>query len=178
MLFKNFVRISGRHIFNPAAIGLLIGAFAFQHNISWWGASFRQLTINSPRGEAGNLQLTIYFLVLLSPALVSIYRMRRHKIILSFLLSYALLNAIQHSTFNILPFIADPTVLFFSLVMLPEPMTSPSPPIKQIMFGIFVAISSITLSLPIIYSLFPILEYNDALIASLLIGNAIFFRLR
>lgn len=171
MLFKNFLRVSSRHVFNPVAIGLLIGAFLFGHNISWWGVSFQQFSIN-------NFQLTIYFLILLSPALVSIYRMRRHKIILAFLLSYALLNAILHSTFNILPSITDPTILFFSLVMLPEPMTSPNRPNRQILFGIFAAVISLTVSLPIVSSISSILSYNDPFIASLIIANAVFFKLR
>lgn len=164
MFSKNFLRFSNRHILNPAAFGLLIGSLIFGNIISWWGVSFQQFSIF-------NFRFLITFLILLSPALVSIFRMKRYRIILSFLVAYYLSKSILNSSFLNLDSFFDPTVLFFSLVMLPEPMTTPNRPKQQIFFGISVAILSIILSLPIMNS-------ADSLILSLVIGNLMFFRFR
>ena len=161
MFSKNFIRFSNRHIFNPAGFGLLVGAIIFHHNVSWWGVSWQQFFPQSGIPLRG----TIPFLILLSPALISILRMKRYRITLSFLIAYALIN-IKLNSF------LDPTVLFFSIVMLPEPMTSPNRHNRQILFGIFVAIISIIAS-------FPISNLSlDPLIFSLLLGNLAFFRFR
>lgn len=177
MFFKNFLRISNRHIFNPAAIGLLLGSLIFGNAVSWWGVSFQQLTIN-------NLQLTIGFFILLSPFLVSAVRMRRYRIILGFLIFYAIGSIVLSSAhilnakYLILNTLLDPTIIFFTAVMLPEPMTSPNRNVKQITFGIFVAALALILSHPILNSKFLILTSIDSFIFSLLLGNLIFFKLK
>ena len=157
MFSKNFIRLSNRHIFNPAGFGLLISSLIFHHNVSWWGVSFQQFRIQ-------NIEFIIYFLILLSPAIVSVLRMKRYRITLSFLITYALINI------NLNSFL-DPTVLFFSIVMLPEPMTSPNRHNRQIFFGIFVVSISVLTSSPILNSI-------DPLIFALLLGNLAFFRFR
>ncbi|MBI2036083.1 RnfABCDGE type electron transport complex subunit D [Candidatus Microgenomates bacterium] len=154
---KNFLRVSGRGIFNPAGFGLLAGSLIFPDAISWWGTSFQQFRVQ-------NLESIIFFLILLSPVLISIIRMKRYRIILSFLIMYILLSSISN--------LLDPTLLFFSLVMLPEPMTTPNRHLPQILFGIFVAVFSFITFLPI--QNFQL----DPLITSLLIGNLIFFKFR
>lgn len=162
---KNFLRVSERHIFNPAGFGLLASSLIFPDVISWWGTSFQQFRVQ-------NLEFIIYFFILLSPGLVSIVRMRRHRIILSFLITHALLNLIFNPQLSTLNLVLDPTLLFFSLVMLPEPMTTPNRRTWQIIFGILVAVFSLIASL---------LTQNfqlDPLITSLLIGNLIFFKLK
>ncbi len=165
MFTKNFVRIQGRHMFNPAGLGLLVSAFIFGHSVSWWAVSFQQLRIQ-------NLEFIIYFLILLSPAIISILRMKRFRIILSFILAYVALNFILNTKYLILNTLFDPTIIFFTLVMLPEPMTTPNNHIRQIAFGFFVAL--ITIFVPSsISNLIP-----DSLIFSLLIGNLLFFKLR
>lgn len=162
---KNFLRISNRHILNPAGFGLLAGSLIFPDAISWWGVSFQQFRVQ-------HLELIIPFFILLIPGLISIVRMRRHPIILSFLLTYLLLNSTLASHFSLLTSVLDPTLLFFSLVMLPEPMTTPNRRKWQIIFGIFVAVFSL---------IAPLLSQNfqlDPLITSLLIGNLIFFKFK
>ncbi len=175
MFSKNFVRFSNRHVFNPAAFGLLVGYIIFNQNISWWAVSFQQFF-----PQIGiSLRETIFFLVLLSPALVSMIKMKRYRITLSFLIIYLLLiNGILNSKFIIPDSFLDPTILFFSLVMLPEPMTSPNNHIKQILFGVVVALLSIFVSSPIINSQLSILSLVDPLIFSLLLGNLVFFKFR
>ena len=173
MFSKNFIRFSNRHIFNPAAFGLLVGSIIFNQDISWWGVSFQQFSIF-------NFQFSIAFLILLSPAFVSIIRMKRYRITLSFLITYIVVNKILNSQFIILNSILDPTLLFFSIVMLLEPLTSPNNHARQIIFGIFVALASVLVSFPILNSIPPLAGLNslDPLIFSLLLGNLVFFRLR
>ncbi|MBI3366610.1 RnfABCDGE type electron transport complex subunit D [Candidatus Roizmanbacteria bacterium] len=171
MFAKNFIRFSNRHIFNPAGFGLFVSAIIFKQSISWWAVSFQQFSIF-------HFPSSIYFLVLLSPAFVSIFKMKRYRITFSFLIAYILINKILNSQFIIHNSFLDPTILFFSIVMLPEPMTSPNNHKRQIFFGIFVALLSIIVSSPILNSKFLILNSLDPLVLSLLLGNLVFFKLR
>ncbi len=167
MAFKNFLRVGGRHIFNPASIGLFVTGILFQQPVSWWAASFQAFSLD--------IKSLIFFIILLGPGLVSAYTMKRYRIILSFLLVYGLILLFR-SGFNINPdtlklAFLDPTVLFFSLVMLPEPRTSPNQFKWQIIFGVSVAV--LAFLVPFLntgsFILIP-----DPLIAALLIGNLIF----
>lgn len=172
MFFKNFVKITSRHVFNPAAIGLFITSLLFGHIVSWWGVSWQQI-------KTDDLFVLISFIVLLLPGLVSVVRMKRWRIPLTFLLVYVLLNALILSNFDILASrflilnsLLDPTTLFFSLVMLPEPMTTPNKPWRQVIFGLCIAILCIVLSNQI-FGFIP-----DVLIGALLIGNIAFIRFK
>lgn len=160
MAAKNFLRISGRHIFNPAGFGLMTGGLIFELPVSWWGVSFQSLL-------EINFQSLWPFLILISPALVSAYRMRRFVGILTFLIVYTLISGSLGS-------FLDPTVLFFSLAMLPEPMTSPVDYKRQAMYGVLVGVLSYLLSIyPPVAGLLP-----DVLIPALLLGNLVFFKFR
>ncbi len=165
MASKHFLRFSGRHVFNPAAFGLFLSSLLFNQNISWWAVSFQQFNIS-------HFSFIIYFIILLSPAVISVLRMRRFRIIISFLFVYGLFIGLNSK------FFLDPTILFFSLVMLPEPMTTPNNHTRQVLFGTTVALLVIILSLPILNSKFLILNSFDPLAFSLLIGNLLFFRFR
>lgn len=171
MAGKNFLRYSNKHIFNPAASGLFIAGLLFMHSVSWWGVSFQTLHI-SPVS-------LLFLLILLSPCYVSMIRMRRYKILISFFAVYVLfvgtLQLFQH-TLNfknlLLGTVFDPTTIFFSLVMLPEPMTTPNNHSRQLLFGAFVATVAALIGL-IHFSFTP-----DPLITGLLVGNLLFFRFR
>ncbi|MBI4009055.1 RnfABCDGE type electron transport complex subunit D [Candidatus Roizmanbacteria bacterium] len=163
---KHFLKVSNKHVFNPAAFGLFIGSLLFGVDVSWWGVSFQQLRVT-------NVFLSFSFLILLVPGYVSLIKMRRFRIIFSFLISYWAINYLFNRTITLL----DPTVTFFSLVMLPEPMTSPSKPIQQVLFGIFVAVFTLVISSSILNSRFLILNsFPDPLIGALLVGNLLFFK--
>lgn len=148
MASKNFIRVEGKHIFNPAAFGLLLGGLVFNLPVAWWGASFQDISTL-------RIDSILSFLFLLTPALISFYKMKRFGSILSFLFLYNLLSGFK--------LIFDPTTIFFALVMLPEPMTSPFNLKKQVIYGVIVAISALILSY---LTLLP-----DVLIPALLIGN-------
>ena len=166
ILAKNFIRI-GRHIFNPASIGLIITVLLFGASVSWWGVAWEILDLT-------NFQTLVPFAILLSPAFVSIYRMKRWRIILSFLLIYGLWQTLIFQKLSVQSFL-DPTVIFFSIVMLPEPMTTPNNHLRQILFGSFVGLVVIFFAF-----VFPVFNISnlDPLISSLLLGNLLFLRLR
>lgn len=156
---KNFLKIGSRHIFNPASFGLFLGALLFGTSVTWWGVSWYQ----GP-----------FLLLLLILALVSMYLMGRYKITLSFLLVYLVMISLITNHLSLLT-ILDPTVLFFGLVMLPEPMTSPHSSRNQLLFGAFVAIIVGLIS----YFGGAISQFQiDPLILALLVGNLTFFKLR
>ena len=143
MWSKNFLRVGDRHIFNPAALGLLLGGIIWGQNTSWWGVSWQQLT-----GQP------LSFIILLTPFLISALRMHRYFIQLAFLFVIVLFKASP----------LDPTLLFFVAVMLPEPMTTPVKLIRQLAFGVAVALLSLI-------SYFP-----DPLLFALLAGNVLFIK--
>ena len=156
MASKNFIRVEDKHIFNPAASGILLGGFIFNLPISWWGASFQTIAQQS-------FWNFLAFFILLLPGLISILRMRRFGSVLSFILVYNIFHSFK--------LVLDPTTIFFSLVMLPEPMTSPFNLKRQIFYGITVAVAVFAFSL--------IADYlPDILIPALLVGNLIFFKFR
>lgn len=170
---KNFLRISGRHIFNPVATGLFLSSLIFGDYIGWWGVSFQYI-------KTFNLQDLIFFLILLSPFLVSGLRLKKYYAILSYLLINTTFTHFSipslHSFINTL---LNPSVLFFAIVMLPEPMTSPVKVKNQIIYGISVA------AVTFIFAITPLSEIFarnsiafDPLLFALLFGNLIFFKSR
>ncbi len=177
MAVKNFLRISGRHVFNPAGSGLFLAGILFHQTVSWWGVSFQ--TITAPF----SLLKMLYFIILGLPFLISGFRMRRLISIFSFLITYTVVSLVfLLHTFSLTTFfitVADSTVIFFSIVMLPEPMTSPVKQKRQLLYGVIVALVVSLLSYPGINSalsqkgLLP-----DPFITALLIGNLFFLRFR
>ena len=161
MGIKNFLRVSGRHIFNPVASGLFLGSLIFnQFTASWWAVSFQNIS---------SFENWPFFLILLSPALVSIYRLKKHFMMLAFLVVNVIFT---HRLF-------DPSTIFFLLVMLPEPMTSPVNKKMQLFYGALVALIPFILSAT---QITPLLTENnisfDSLLFALLLGNLIFFKYR
>ncbi len=170
MAGKNFLRISGKHLFNPAGSGLLLAGILFHQTVSWWGVSFQSIST-----QVSFLKL-FYFGILCLPFLVSGLRMRRYVSIFSFLISYTLVSLVfllhEFSLQTFFVTLFDPTVVFFSLVMLPEPMTTPHNHKKQLFFGGFVA------CIAVIISMLHFLPIPDPLISALLVGNLLFFNFR
>lgn len=177
MATKNFLRISGKHLFNPAGTGLFLTGVMFHQTVSWWGVAFHSITT-----QYSFLKL-LFFVILCLPFLVSGIRMRRYISTFSFLITYTVIALIflQH-TFSLQTFfitLFDPTVIFFSVVMLPEPMTSPVHQKRQALYGVIVALIVSLLSYPHINAALSIDGLlPDSLIAALLVGNLFFFRVR
>lgn len=171
---KDFLRPGGLHIFNPAASGLIVGFLLFGLNPSWWGPSpygFGKL-------HPANLAVAIS---VLSLGYVSLWRFKRYFIVLSYLLVSIVLQILLLSSTpsNAIAAMINPGSLFFALVMLPEPMTTPSKKIRQVLFGTFVAVFNIGVIYAMANGLMPeFSNFPDTSLVALLLGNLIFFKLR
>ncbi len=169
MGIKNFVRIGGRHIFNPAASGFFVGWIILGINPSWWGLT---LPVNNTL-----LQLLLY-ISLIGIAYVSAWRLRRFGSILSYLVFYSIIElASGTSTTGLLQTIINPANLFYALVMLAEPQTSPVMKTRQVLYGLMIAVLIIR-SVFLLNGWPIVLRPPDILIVALLIGNLLFFRFR
>lgn len=114
---KYFLAPDKKHVFNPAAYGAFIVATLFNRNPSWWVGNKFLLPIIVVGG----------FLIL--------RKMKRFSMSLGFVGLYATLLAISifSSTHGLSTYpailgrtITDSPLLFFGLIMLTEPLTSPS----------------------------------------------------
>ena len=123
---KYILAIGKKHLFNPAAIAVVLTAAGFGASASWW---------------IGNPYLAL-------PVAISSYliikKIRRWDLVYSFLFTVILLslsfNIINHqnvfSTLNIL--FLHSSLLFFAGVMLTEPLTSPTTANLRFIFGALV----------------------------------------
>lgn len=135
MGIKFVVRVKGRRVFNPAASGLFLGMIILGSYPSWWG------------GERIPLVFLIWIPILL-------YKLGRWAPIVGFLLPVALVDGLGSLTSG--------SLLFFTSVMLIEPITSPFKTKPGLLYGLIVAMGFI---------IFGRFTTWDALIPALLIGN-------
>lgn len=167
MGLKHFLRIGGKHIFNPAASGLLVGFLVFGLQPGWW----------APSGSLRVEDIFIYLPILLI-SYVSCRRYRRYNTVLAFLGVYAVASLVVDQSFSLMRLLGSvlsPGMLFYALVMLPEPMTSPINKKRQLLYGAFVAIVLSGISLlsgRVAFTVF------DASLFALLLGNLVFFKFR
>ena len=133
---KHFLATAQVHLFNPAAVGLLIGLVVFPTGHSWWGA----LTDLPWPASA----------ILIGCAVVVANRVRRLPMLIAFLLIYFAAFALMAlplsgsvprlaEVFRI-PFLN--AAIFFSGFMLTDPVTSPSRPREQLWFAGVAAVAS------------------------------------
>ena len=119
MVIKFLVKWDGRHIFNPAGSGLLIGSLLLSSHPSWW---------------VGGENLWIYLIWI--PILL--YKMRRWAPMVGFLLPVLVVGGI-----NIL---LSASLLFFISVMLIEPKTSPFTIRNGLIYGLMVGMGYLLFS--------------------------------
>lgn len=147
---KQFLRPENNHIFNPAAIGLLVAGI-FGLPITWWGVGW------------GNVP---FLVIIIGSGFVSLFTIRQHRIVLSFLATSLVVSTFYLGSFEqSVNQLLVGSFWFFALVMLPEPMTAAKFPLSRLAYGTLVAI------LPFFLANFT-LAIADPLLASLLIGNA------
>ena len=109
---KYLIRVNKKHIFNPAAFGILLVVIFFNGFTQWKGGSIWYIII--PFG--------IYF----------IYKVRKLEIIISYVLAFLILFGVGFfSYFN----------YFFASIMLIEPKSTPVTKRGKIIFGLGVAIA-------------------------------------
>ncbi|MBI2005331.1 MAG: RnfABCDGE type electron transport complex subunit D [Candidatus Aenigmarchaeota archaeon] len=103
ILQKHLIRHDNRHIFNPAAFGLLFAWFVFKSPPAWWAVATPAV-----------------FLFLFSDYLIG-------RLTLSFsfyLVSTILISAFSYFTEGVLSNVISYPLLFFAMVMVVEPRTS------------------------------------------------------
>ncbi|HLD88687.1 MAG TPA: RnfABCDGE type electron transport complex subunit D [Candidatus Nanoarchaeia archaeon] len=128
MLSKHFILANGKHIFNPANFGLLFAIVLFGSKAAqtWWGAS-------------------IHFGFLLL-GLIIVYRLGRFHQWIPFVATVIVLSAIHHiatknpQNFAVYAFQVIAGMLFFSFILLIEPLTSPITKKGRTIFGFLVAV--------------------------------------
>lgn len=171
---KDFLRISDRHIFNPAASGLMVGFILFGLNPSWWGPT----PYSFDKFHPVNILLAVSVFAL---AYVSCWRYKRYFNVLCYLVvSIVLQVLLLDSTFsNAVAAMINPGSLFFALVMLPEPMTTPMKKLRQALFGILVAIVNIGVIYLMANEMIPAFSnFPDTSLVALLLANLLFFKFR
>lgn len=119
MAIKFLVKLDNRHIFNPAAAGLLVGFLFLNSYPAWWGGSG-------------------FPLVFLFWIPIMFYKMKRWAPIAGFVVPAVILSGI-----NIL---ASGSLLFFLSIMLIEPKTSPFDTKNGLIYGLIVGIGYLLFS--------------------------------
>lgn len=148
---KQFIRTGEhKHIFNPAAFGILSTSFILHPPISWWGVSWSPWII----------------LVILSVS-YTLLTLKRLLLPTTFLFAYSLYFFIAASQDFVLPQVIGGTIFLFAAVMLPEPITSPANGRLKYLFG------------PLLVALAIILGTKeglpDVLLPALLLGNVVYY---
>lgn len=125
MASKYVFAIGNKHIFNPAAFGVVLGTFVLNQSATWW--------------VAGNLPL---FFFVFAGGLLIVRKIHRFDLVLSFSI-IALLTVVLTSdggnpvTTIIQTFIHSP-FFFLAFVMLTEPLTMPPSRSLRILYGTIV----------------------------------------
>ncbi len=128
---KYLLRLKGRHIFNPAALGLLVSLFLFGLGDVWWAASGFNLA-----GFAVPVTLLL---------IIANYKADKLKASIPFLAVTAILYGVTQfinvpfTPVGLLNFFAS-LPFYFAFIMLSEPRTSPNAQKEQVTFGVMVAL--------------------------------------
>lgn len=146
---KHFIGTGAhRHIFNPAAFGVVASSWLFHRPVAWWASSWGVLPV-----------------VIVSVGMLPIlWRMHRHIMPFSFLTVFFLTHLFYGSIESALRLTLDGTVFLFALVMLPEPRTAPIAGAWWWGWGALVGL------LVVAQSLFRIQDL-DPLLVALLVAN-------
>ncbi len=149
-LSKHFIKLKNRHIFNPAAFGILSISLLKLHSIaSWWSVA------------EGGPSLIIILL-----SLPILFRLKRVQMPFLFLFGYFLFQLFFQNIHTAITLTLDGSIFLFSFIMLPEPMTSTASGAWKYSFGFLVMI--------IFILLYPLhISFLDPLLLSLLFCNFI-----
>ncbi len=128
MASKYILTIRRKHIFNPAAIAVVLTGFGGHQLASWWIGS----TVMMPFVIIGGLLI--------------VRKVRRGKMVASFLLTTTVATALftflsgSDVLVGLKHMVLSSAVLFLGFVMLTEPMTSPPTKGKQVWYGALVGL--------------------------------------
>lgn len=144
ILSKHLIKVSNRHIFNPAAFGLFVTTLIFPTGLTWWAAK------------------PIYLVLIFGAVIV--YKIRGYPHVLAFvIISLALFSS--QAVFRHAPILDSLYMInpFFAGFILTEPKTAPMTIKKKAVYGGIVGISS--------FVLLQLLPQYDYSIFALLVGN-------
>ncbi len=152
---KYVFRTRWSNVFNPAAFALVVAYFVFGAGESWWGA-----LPDLP---------TVAVVILLAVGVFMADRVNKLPMALAFLGGY-------YGLFSLSAFVGNPAwvaevfrspdvnaALFFALLMLDDPPTSPVKYPDQVCYGLIVAVVS--------YAVFLVVGAEYYLLAGVLVGN-------
>jgi ferredoxin-NADP reductase/Na+-translocating ferredoxin:NAD+ oxidoreductase RnfD subunit len=123
---KYILAIKNKHVFNPAAIAVVLTAIFLDQFASWWVGA------------------TVLFPFILIGGLLMTRKLLRADLVISFLIVVIPLSVYSHITNGVSFFeslwivIAGSHFLFLAFVMLTEPLTTPPTRIKRIIYGVIV----------------------------------------
>ncbi len=125
MASKYFFAIDKKHIFNPAAIALVITAIAFNEHASWW--------------VGGNIPMMTIVIV---GGILIIRKIQRFDLALTFfgfaLLSDILTHTASDPATTMQKAITHTPLIFFASIMITEPLTTPPTRSLRIAYGALV----------------------------------------
>lgn len=156
MASKFLLKWHNRHIFNPAAFGVVVMSLVTDTGASWW---------------IGSMPLT---LVVVAGGLAIVYKIRRLRTAALFLVSYLLLFFAFNGTKLDLStnvellksLLLDSPLVFLATVMLVEPATSPTGRKLRDLYAVFVALTILVLQ-----KYMPTVNYSTEL--GLVAGNGL-----
>ena len=162
---KYLIQTARGHIFNPAALALLVSIPLFATGQSWWGAG-------------GDMSWPFMVLVLAGGALIA-DRINKFPLVLTFLAvcfgAFTLVGLIQPALVTEMfraPFVQS--AVFLAVFMLTDPPTSPGRYLEQVCFGALAAVTACVgqlMGAGQAYLLIGTLVPNAALAAWRIIGN-------
>jgi Na+-translocating ferredoxin:NAD+ oxidoreductase RnfD subunit len=133
VLSKSILTNGREHVFNPAALALVLAPLAFGSGESWWGA-------------LGDIPF-VWLIVLIAAGLWMADRLNKFPLVLTFLAVYfgffaiaSLSNAHAVAEMFREPFLQ--AALFFGFFMLTDPPTSPNRYLDQVWFGVLAALTA------------------------------------
>ena len=150
---KAFIRIKSVNVFNPAALGLLVAILLFSTSDEWWASSAYNLS-----GIFISITPVLLVLAYLSKRLTSSFSF----VIASILLSVALSPSSLSLSVASIDALIFSTNFYLAFVMMADPKTSPAGRLKQVAFGVFIAILLVA---------FGVLRLPSPTLTALLIGN-------
>ncbi len=147
-------RAPGGPLFNPAALGTVIVSF-FGILPSWWGAN------QAPRFMILDTDVSIFAFFTLFIAGYVAYKYKKIPLILATLLSF-IVSFFLCLGENPTPIVIEGTLLFYLLVMVPEPKTSPVLQKEQVIYGCIIGV---------LVSLGLLFHFTESYLTALLVGN-------
>lgn len=144
---KQFLKYRNHHIFNPAALGIVISSLILNFSVSWWSVA---------PGK-------IFILLSIISGFV-LWKLKRIYLPITFLFGYFIFLTILQGIKPAMSLTIDGTVIFFAFIMLTEPMTSSISGFWKWGFGL-VVLAGVIISYLLKFS------FTDPLLLSLLMIN-------